>query len=310
MRLRHSLPLVATLAAGGGLAGWYALDLYNARTPMETRTQEPPTATPGSPTLPAPADSGPLPPLETPVREVLASLQSRADAGEVRAACRVGMELSRCRTVRLFRSIQEFDERRLRAAKPGSNEFMAIRDSIEAQKKSHATERKACEGVTDDVLDSAWRYLLRAAQAGHVPSISHFLVAPPLPESAIEDLEGYKAYRDHAPAFFERAIAAGDVAAAYVAYTQWSHGRGIRGGKVYERDPQRALTFAYLLLPLVDARAADMLRFDLKVLEAEPGIDIATARREADRLRQVSFVRATPADASMNLGAPVPAACE
>lgn len=281
-------------------------DVARSPAPGDTSSSAMPAA---GGTGPAPS-TGPLPTLDTPVREVLVALKARANAGDVRAACRVGMELSRCRTVRLFRSLQENDERRLRAAKPGSNEFMAIRDSIEAQKKFHAAERRACEGVGDDVLNSAWRYLLRAAQAGHVPSISHFLVAPPLPESAIEDLAGYEAYRDHAPSFFDRAIAAGDVPAALAAYTQWSHGRGTGGGKVYERDPQRALTFAYLLLPLVDARTADALRFDLKVLEAEPRIDIATARREADRLRQVNFVRAAPADAAMNVGAPVPAACE
>jgi TPR repeat protein len=325
MRLRGSLAWVVVPVAVGGLAGWFALDAYRAspagrqerssvqvkevaRKPLEAPVKPAPAAS-RSPAARLPIPPASLPPLETPVREVVAALKARADGGDVRASCRIGMELARCRTTRLFGTLQAQDERRLKALKPGSNEFMAVRDSIEAQRKAHAVERLACEGVEDPDLDAAWSYLLRAAQGGHVPSISLFLVAPPLPESAIEDLEGYAAYRDHAPAFFERAIAAGDVPAAFIAYSQWAYGRGTRGGKVFERDPQRALTFAYLLLPLVDARAADTMRFDMKVFEAEPGVHAVVARREADRLRQVSFSRAAPIDASTSLGMPRPSSC-
>ena len=47
------------------------------------------------PTATARAPSGPLPPLDTPLRDALPELRRRADAGEADAACRVAAEMDR-----------------------------------------------------------------------------------------------------------------------------------------------------------------------------------------------------------------------
>jgi hypothetical protein len=272
--------------------------------PSPPRTAAP-AAKPGSWAAPPGAATsvmrGPvrLPPPATPVRDVIDQLKPHADAGEPRAACRLGMDLTRCYQARGVEKLVEGEARRLRSVDPASDEAARVRRSMEELTRTVAADSVACMGVPDQALDAAWVYLLRAGLAGNVTAMAQFATNPPLPyESVIDNIEGWTAYRDHAGAFLLRAVEAGDVRAAWMATFQSSTGMG-PGGAVLPRDPQRALAFAYAIRPLVDSDGARQVEHVIARSRAEAGIDTARAERVGDALRARAFATA-PKAASIN----------
>ncbi len=109
--------------------------------------------------------SVPMPAADVPLRDRLASLQSRADAGDSLAACRLGMELLRCAALGHYF--------------PGHDEFMAQQeaeqeakgdlpaaDKIATGRLVHAELRDACSVVPNPLVGRAHHYVRQAALAG------------------------------------------------------------------------------------------------------------------------------------------------
>ena len=120
------------------------------------------------------ASQGPsLPPLDTPLKDSYASLKERADAGEPAASCRLSFELNRCHQLGNARSIAEKMVNK-EASKTSSDStvptsLMEVSDLIKR-------DEKVCDSIASATTKDAWRYLLKAAQAGHVPSMVRFAV--------------------------------------------------------------------------------------------------------------------------------------
>ena len=112
----------------------------------------------------------PLPPADAPVAEVYESLRARADAGDARAGCRLGFELSRCQAyARNAESIasglrkheRELVENTMADFRDGANEL--------AEEQARVLELAAnCRALPDGAVALADDTLFRAANAGNV----------------------------------------------------------------------------------------------------------------------------------------------
>jgi len=108
-----------------------------------------------------PAAWPPLPPKETPLKDVLAQLQERADAGDHKAACRIALDLRACRQAIGTLEFQgKLMERRLEMDEGQETDML--------QAMEHSLQRtEGCEGLpSGDKL--MWKYTRQAARAGNV----------------------------------------------------------------------------------------------------------------------------------------------
>lgn len=258
---------------------------------------------------PASLDRTLLPPPDTPVKTVVEQLKKDADASVPTAACRMGMELARCRQAMISTSIRNRELSMIQGLPPQSDEAIRRRAAADEMLKGYAKDVELCEGITPEMTDSSWVYLLRSAQAGNIAAMTQFAVSPPLPDdNIVGNVEGWAAYRDFAPQFLRRAIEAGDVRALYSAFFQSAIGLG-PGGSVLEKDPYRALVYASALMPLVDPDAQRMIQNALPQLQAQAGAVAPRAAQEGVELRQRFFGRTAKTAVSSGLGIPQPAKC-
>jgi hypothetical protein len=140
----------------------------HAQTASRTATQTTPTALTAPvqpPPLPAartPAQPALLPPADTPLAEVLDELTRRADAGELRAACRLAAELVRCsHRAALVTSINASTLGDGRWRRP---EHEAVE---EQQRAALVTANRVCAGVAPERIAEAPHRLMDAADLGH-----------------------------------------------------------------------------------------------------------------------------------------------
>ena len=100
-----------------------------------------------------------------PLRDALPSLQSRADAGDSLAACRLGMELLRCAALGQYGpGHDEFQARQEAEQEARGNTETA--DQIAVARAVHAQLRDTCAVVPKALQDRAHHYVRQAALAG------------------------------------------------------------------------------------------------------------------------------------------------
>lgn len=179
-----------------------------------------------------------LPPIDTPVGDVVAQLKAAADSGHPQAACRIGMELAHCWHQRVMaEQLQRSDEWRRRRPEvnptPPPEGFASFEASVRR-------ELDRCKTLNENELSEGWRYLLQAALGGNSSAMAEFVSRPPLhKERFLDHLEGWQAYSDHAQMFLERALEAGNRTALSTAYfasldrQSPSGGGGLRFGNKY-----------------------------------------------------------------------------
>lgn len=153
----------------------------------------------------------PLPPLGTPVREILEELEQRSKAGDAAAACRLSAEVAQCV------SVQGFD--------PARTERMLIEaaarnpDGPDVERWTEQIDRrlrmqKRCAGLPQHVLDGQARYDLTAARLGSATAAQRFLGGWSLNTAALIREPGLAAlYRHHAWPLFQQLLQAGHPAA-------------------------------------------------------------------------------------------------
>jgi TPR repeat protein len=162
--------LLALVAAGAG-TWWLASRDVAPRTTLPPSSDplagtaarapsiEPPAAVPRQPDLP------PMPSPDLTLRDALPSLQSRADAGDSLAACRLGVELLRCAALRSYPPGHDESMAQQQAEQEaGGNRAGA--DRIAMGRALHAQLRDACATVPAALVDRAHHYVRQAALAG------------------------------------------------------------------------------------------------------------------------------------------------
>jgi hypothetical protein len=174
----------------------------------------------------APPTETALPPVDTALASVIAELKRRSEGGDVHANCRLAFELHRCAGLEPL-------QRSINMQKPLDEDLLSLLHPIERERRIKAFEQRmrsldsrlrhlerVCAGVPDKDIETAWRYHLFAAQAGHVPSMVRWVAAPPLEPirgTPLSNLDGWIAYRDNARQWLDAAIEAGDIHAFEVA---------------------------------------------------------------------------------------------
>jgi len=191
--------------------------------------------------------SSSLPPVDTPLKEVVDELEARAARGDNEAACRLSMDLAKCRMLPEARDLAARELATAARAEPGSIEEGYAARRVSQLQLTVASGEALCAGLDSKRSAQAWRYLLQAANGGHVDSMLRFAIQPPLSESSFAlDIEGWAAYRDHAIPLLERAASLGSSLAVYHLYRGYSGMSMPAGIEAARVDPVRA--YAYLVL--------------------------------------------------------------
>lgn len=170
------------------------------------------------------ADSGPggsaaavapavLPPPDTPLANMIGDLEQRARNGDVRAACRLAAELSRCASLAQSRAIRGVIDPTRRAGSAPSNPGIDMQVDIAARLdlQIEASE-KVCAGISREQTRAAVPWLYSAAQGG-IPSAQASFAGGgwAMQSGIVHHPEMLSHYAADAQRFAESAIAAGDL---------------------------------------------------------------------------------------------------
>jgi hypothetical protein len=236
------------------------------------------TSKSGNPTIAARA----LPARDTPLVSIYEELKAMSAAGNYRAACRLSAEMNRCRTLDINRGVFEADKAELSKLKPGTPQYMSQERLVSQSEANYQRDLKVCNGFPQAETKEAWRHLLTAAEAGHVPSMTRFALSPPLEEQQFTtELDAWQTYRQVAPRLLESAVGKGDPAALY-AYAAYLEGKlPAPGGPLYQRDPVKSYAMTTVLLQITDEASKPGLHKRLGRLASEIG-PVGTMRAESE----------------------------
>lgn len=206
-----------------GIAAWF-VPLTPARSDIEQRAREaaragwvgaavqtPIARRPSPMATAARTEFGPLPPVDSPVRDIYPGLVRRAHAGDFRASCRLSHELFRCaflssyigHSAGLLERLAKKDDERSREVERKTKAKMAREEGV-------------CAGFSSSEALPAWQYLFEAAMAGHIPSMARFAIVPPLHPLDIGSAPlAWQVYRHYAPGFLREAADAGESSAVF-----------------------------------------------------------------------------------------------
>ncbi len=176
-----------------------------------------------SPLPSAPAVSAaPLPALETPLRDALAMLRQRADAGDPNAACRLAAEFEYCHQIRYrlvaaSEVLQQQEQLRSNTGSGLSEETRQnMRDMMAANSERLLKESEHCEGVALSTAAERVRYWRQAALGGNTPALRHYAVGNAFRlNETLENLDALAVYRREAEALAWRGTASGDLHTAF-----------------------------------------------------------------------------------------------
>lgn len=191
-----------------------------------------------------------LPHFNAPLETILEPLAARADAGDVKAACRLAMELIRCENVTYYLSIPAFRSHRQESAFESTGDLDAADRAAEAELEQLRIAQE-CRAVPVRLRDKAPQYLGQAARAG-VPEAmvryadGHFW--PPDGRGIYSDPE-FDRWRRDAEGLLHRAIAAGVPEAPFILLM--SHQGDFHGvSSLIRDDPVKAEALHQLMVRL------------------------------------------------------------
>lgn len=240
----------------------------------------------------------PLPTLDAPVAEIFDALNARAARGDVRASCRLAVDLTRCAQARAQATYAADYEKNVSRGRETPEE--AVRWLARAEEQ-YRQAGKGCESLSGEQLDRAFDFQLQTALASPKARL-WFALQPALdPWNFVNDLDRWQTYRNHAMPFLEEAAGEGDPA-ALIALAR-VHGDLRRNGTPPPRfripDQERFLVYAELMRRqgitfAVVAHEAQTIRSRLGV-EALQRVDerVATLeRRDRPKLDEKAVQRA------------------
>jgi TPR repeat protein len=308
---------LALLVVAAGAIGFLAGERHATRDPLllvpgarepaaQGRAQASPSAVPETPLerVAAVPSALALPPINTPVAQVLDELERAAHAGDARAACRVAFELERCHELRALQaSISTFRDL---AERPGVGAELARRyNAIADRDQARFNEgRRLCEGVAPAEANEAWRYLLQAARAGHGPSMARFASRRAFSDAdPVAALDGLIAFRNEGPSFLARAAQAGYPEA----YEQlgFAYVTGIDLGLGVPHDAIRGIAYYTALMRVATPDEAARLQraVDYAIQNDNVGAaEVARARAMADTLAAALLRRNVPGTVEIGKG--------
>lgn len=215
----------------------------------------------------------PLPPADTPLKEMRDSLVSRALAGDATAACRWAMELERCPSIQAIKhSLKRAREEQQDEHASPYRRSRATETVVRLEERLALTER-VCEGVSPAESKVAWKFLLSAAQAGHVPSMLFFADGSAMREHIIpsrsEAAEAWTLHKQLAPGFLARAVERGNPYAVFMTALAYEKGNWF-GEPLLPQDRSLALAHWQALASVAVRDYADSLQQNISKLRDNP----------------------------------------
>lgn len=228
-------------------------------------------------------DLPPVPPAQAPIDLAAADLMANADAGSVRATCRLAFELLRCRELverDRWRATQAPPRRR---GDPAADAHALKR--YEEQMLKTAQDAMVCERVPKAVQDRAEDLLAMAARQGVPGAMLHYATGRHLSHDAgFAATPAFDAWLRDAPAMLHAARDAGLREAVPELVTAYSTEIGFPGALIPD-DPVQALAHRILGALLVEGLSTE---FEMFTRNLDPE-DVRKARELANYLHQRHF---------------------
>jgi len=255
-RIRH----VAVALCVAALGAWLFHDIgTHASTPPAAHiaviaSPQPRTAAPAT----GPASAGhvvlandPLPPADAHVAQVFDGLKQRADAGDAHAACRLAIELLRCRNLPLMQMVVGGSDRGSNdnEAAFARNGNLAAANWFAQAKLDVIAARQRCKNVSPGQTALAAFYLRQSARAGIGDAIVRYVDGQGFDAQAMFGVlqdPSFDAWRREAPALALRALQQGNPAAVVLLYSAYSGDGALFAGLVRD-DPVQARTYRVLM---------------------------------------------------------------
>ena len=195
--------------------------------------------------------SEPLPPADAPAAKVFDGLKQRADAGDAHAACRLAIELLRCRNLPLMQMVAGSsdaggDDNEAAFARKGN---LAAANFFAQAKLDVIAAWQRCKDVPPAQTALAAFYLRQSARAGIADAIVRYVDGQAFDPRAMFGVlqdPSFDAWRREAPALALRALHQGDPAAVVLLYSAYSSDGALFAGLVRD-DPVQARAYRVLL---------------------------------------------------------------
>lgn len=165
----------------------------DASSALETTDAPPRSALPASAAAP--------PPNDVPLAGILVPLADRADRGDRRAACRLGMELLRCEQLVLFDELASTEVNDQEPPNPRQAAYLAWKSA----------RLLDCQAVPPDLRGRGGHYLRQAALAGQPEAMVRYAEGHHFPPDSrgLWATEAFDQWRREAPGMMQRAVEAG-----------------------------------------------------------------------------------------------------
>lgn len=122
-------------------------------------------------------NSLPLPQANIPLNEIHSLLQQRADAGDGKAACRLAIELLRCRhsrNVSKYFLTQSADMNLLETGDSLKSK-LSSENAMDERRLEFLEKNKSCINISDDQYKQAFKYLRQGAYAGEPDALVPYI---------------------------------------------------------------------------------------------------------------------------------------
>lgn len=224
-----------------------------------------------------------------PATNAWSTLLADAAADDPVAACRLAVLLEDCR---LARDIEVMIETELSMAEREGRGPASVASEIVALEASAASARAACGAAPPALLAHEWNYLLRAALAGHEPSMYRFVTDLPVDAQWPDEAAAARvAWRRYAPEILSALVQRRSPESLVLAYRA-AQGFAILGDQpLQRRDPRAAARLGAALAIVHEDDPA--LAVELAALARElDQVQLHRARSEGARLAD-GFLAAT-----------------
>jgi len=179
------------------------------------------------------------------------ALLAQADGGDPHAACQLSVLLDDCR---LAAEVGEMVETQISMAASEDTNVIANARDIALLETSIDPLHDACATVPADLVSQGWIYLLRAAIAGHEPSMFRFVTDLPVdPRQSGETSDAWSVYREHAALFIGLLLQRASPEALTLAFRAAQGAIFVGDRPIQTRDPAAVVRLGTALIELHEA---------------------------------------------------------
>jgi hypothetical protein len=217
---------------------------------------------------------------DTPLADIAPVLQARADAGDARAACRLGVDLLRCQYLALLgdAELERLANRERAQSEKGK---LDQANATAMMLLRHAELQRTCAGLDQDLIARGAHYLRQAALAGEQDAVVRYATGGTFRvtgSNAYIATPEFDQWRREAPAMIRRALEAGQPGAVLLMLE--SHSNNYFLPWLTPHDPDGAEASLALARRLF-GEDFDASRFDIKVRD-DPRHRAEAERRAAE----------------------------